>query len=92
MADAALTGKAPARTDAMAGPRGAKPKRILSGRNIMIYGTLIVFSLYYLLPLWVMVMTSLKGMPEVRLGNIFAPPVEITFSLGSRLGPRPAPA
>lgn len=64
---------------AMTGPRGAKPRKTLSGRNIMLYGTLIVVSLYYLLPLWVMVMTSLKGMPEVRLGNIFAPPVEITF-------------
>lgn len=64
---------------AMSGPRGAKPKKTLSGRNIMLYGTLIVVSLYYILPLWVMIMTSLKGMPEVRLGNIFAPPVEITF-------------
>lgn len=64
---------------AMTGPRGAKPKRVLSPRNIMLYGTLIVVCLYYLLPLWVMVMTSLKGMPEVRLGNIFAPPLEITF-------------
>jgi glucose/mannose transport system permease protein len=64
---------------AMSGPRGAKPRKALSGRNIMLYGTLIVVSLYYILPLWVMVMTSLKGMPEVRIGNIFAPPVEITF-------------
>ena len=64
---------------AMTGPRGAKPKKALSGRNIMLYGTLFVVCVYYLLPLYVMVMTSLKGMPEVRLGNIFAPPVEITF-------------
>jgi glucose/mannose transport system permease protein len=61
------------------GPRGAKPRRRLSGRNIMLYGTLLFVSLYYLLPLWVMVMTSLKGMPEIRMGNIFAPPVEVTF-------------
>ena len=60
-------------------PSGPKPKRKLSGRNIMIYGFLIMMCLYYILPLWVMIMTSLKGMPEVRLGNIFAPPVEITF-------------
>jgi glucose/mannose transport system permease protein len=60
-------------------PRGAKPKKVLSARNIMLYGILLVVCLYYILPLWVMVMTSLKGMPEVRLGNIFAPPVEITF-------------
>lgn len=66
-------------SSAMTGPRGAKPKRALSPRNIMLYGILIVVCLYYLLPLWVMVMTSLKGMPEVRMGNIFAPPVEITF-------------
>jgi glucose/mannose transport system permease protein len=64
---------------AMTGPRGARPRRILSGRNIMLYGILGLVALYYILPLWVMVMTSLKGMPEVRLGNIFAPPVEITF-------------
>jgi glucose/mannose transport system permease protein len=64
---------------AMTGPRGAKPRTRLSGRNIMLYGTLIVVCLYYILPLWVMVMTSLKGMPEVRLGNIFAPPLEVTF-------------
>lgn len=45
----------------------------------MIYGTLIMISLYYLLPLYVMVVTSLKGMPEIRLGSIFSPPVDITF-------------
>jgi glucose/mannose transport system permease protein len=63
----------------MAGPRGAKPRPALSARNIILYGLLILVSMYYLLPLWVMVVTSLKGMPEIRLGNIFAPPVEITF-------------
>jgi glucose/mannose transport system permease protein len=61
------------------GPRGAKPRPTLSRRNIMLYGTLIVIAAYYLLPLYVMIVTSLKGMPEIRLGNIFAPPVEITF-------------
>jgi glucose/mannose transport system permease protein len=64
---------------AMTGPRGAKPRRRLSTRNIVLYGILGLVCLYYVLPLWVMIMTSLKGMPEVRLGNIFAPPVEITF-------------
>ncbi|MES2550122.1 MAG: carbohydrate ABC transporter permease [Pseudomonadota bacterium] len=66
-------------TNAMTGPRGAKPKKAMNPRNIMLYGILILVCVYYLLPLYVMVMTSLKGMPEVRLGNIFAPPVEITF-------------
>jgi len=36
-------------------------------------------SMYYLLPLYVMIVTSLKGMPEIRMGNIFAPPLEVTY-------------
>jgi glucose/mannose transport system permease protein len=63
----------------LAEPRGARPKRTFSRANIIVYGTLIVVALYYLLPLYVMIVTSLKGMPEIRLGNIFSPPVEITF-------------
>lgn len=65
---------------AMSGPRGPRPRRALSGTNVMLYGTLIVIALYYLVPLYVMVVTSLKGMPEIRLGNIFSPPMEITFA------------
>ena len=61
------------------GPRGPKPKRALSRGNIFLYGTLIVVSMYYLLPLYVMIVTSLKGMPEIRMGNVFSPPMEITF-------------
>lgn len=62
-----------------AGPRGARPRRTLSRRNVMLYGILILVAVYYLIPLYVMVVTSLKGMPEIRLGNIFSPPLEITF-------------
>ncbi|MGC4026773.1 MAG: carbohydrate ABC transporter permease [Mesorhizobium sp.] len=61
------------------GPRGARPRPLLSSRNIIIYGTLFVVAFYYLIPLYVMVVTSLKGMPEIRMGNIFSPPMEITF-------------
>ncbi|WP_426130183.1 carbohydrate ABC transporter permease [Pararhizobium sp. PWRC1-1] len=71
--------KAGTTTKLAAGPKGKKPRPMLSPRNIMIYGALIFAAVYYLLPLYVMVVTSLKGMPEVRLGNIFSPPLEITF-------------
>ena len=60
-------------------PRGPKPRKILSRRNIILYGTLIFVAIYYLIPLYVMIVTSLKGMPEIRLGNIFSPPIEVTF-------------
>ncbi len=63
----------------LTGPRGPKPRKRLSPANIMLYSTLFVAAVYYLLPLYVMVVTSLKGMPEIRLGNVFALPVEITF-------------
>ncbi len=61
------------------GPQGPKPTKMLSQRNIFLYGTLLVAAFYYALPLYIMVVTSLKGMPEIRVGNIFAPPLEVTF-------------
>lgn len=61
------------------GPQGPKPQRRFSPTNIMLYSTLLVVAVYYALPLYVMIVTSLKGMPEIRLGNVFAPPLEITF-------------
>ncbi len=66
--------------DELTGPQGPKPRKTLSRRNIFLYGTLIVVALYYALPLYVMIVTSMKGMPEIRLGNIFSPPVEVTFA------------
>jgi glucose/mannose transport system permease protein len=60
-------------------PRGPKPIRRFAPATIMVYGALIIAAIYYLLPLYVMVVTSLKGLPEVRLGNIFSPPLQVTF-------------
>lgn len=79
MVDSAATGTAGELPADLSGPQGRKPRRMFSRRNVIVYGTLIFVSLYYLLPLYVMVVTSLKGMPEIRLGNIFSPPVGITF-------------
>jgi len=77
--DLVVARTAPVRAGALTGPQGPRPRRRFSRRNIFIYGTLALVAVYYLLPLYVMVVTSLKGMPEIRLGNIFSPPVEITF-------------
>ena len=60
-------------------PAGPRPRRMFSPATIILYSILIVAALYYLIPLYVMTVTSLKGLEEVRLGNIFAPPLEITF-------------
>ncbi|MEM9584847.1 MAG: carbohydrate ABC transporter permease [Pseudomonadota bacterium] len=60
--------------------RGPKPRKAISKSNVILWSTLAVVLIYYALPLYIMVVTSLKGMPEIRIGNIFAPPMEITFA------------
>jgi len=46
--------------------------------RVLIYTTLIVFALMYLLPLWVMVVTSFKTLDEVHEGHMLALPEYFT--------------
>ncbi|WP_147125308.1 carbohydrate ABC transporter permease [Shimia ponticola] len=55
-------------------PSGAKPKNTWTLGSVFVYGTLIILALYYLAPLYVMIVTSLKTLPEIRQGNVFALP------------------
>jgi glucose/mannose transport system permease protein len=57
----------------MEGPAGRKPQH-LSPARIGLYAFLVIAALFFLLPLYVMIVTSLKSMPEIRQGNIFAFP------------------
>ena len=50
----------------------------VKARSVMVTGLLVVAALYWLMPLYVMVITSVKGMPEIRMGNVFMPPLEFT--------------
>jgi glucose/mannose transport system permease protein len=50
----------------------------LLGR-VVVYTLLILFALYYLMPLFVMITTSLKTLDDIRGGNLLALPEEITF-------------
>lgn len=59
-------------------PTGPRPKPFFTPKRIVLYSILFVACLYYLFPLYVMVMTSFKTMPDIRFGNIFAPPREFT--------------
>lgn len=77
---ATMTGSAPATGGNTAtDPRGPRPKPFFTPKKIMIYTTLIFFTLYFLFPMYVMVVTSLKTMPEIRFGNIFALPSAPSF-------------
>lgn len=51
--------------------------------RILLYFFLSVFVLYYLLPLFVMITTSLKSLEEIRTGNLVALPRNITFEAWS---------
>jgi glucose/mannose transport system permease protein len=59
-------------------PSGPRPKRITISR-IVLYAVLILASLYFLMPLYVMIITSLKTLAEVRAGNIFSFPATPNF-------------
>ncbi len=50
----------------------------LAGR-FLIYALLAVFALYYLMPLFVMLTTSLKTLDDIRTGNLISLPREISF-------------
>ncbi len=47
--------------------------------RVALYATLIVFAVFYLLPLFVMLVTSFKSLDEIRLGNMLALPVQWTI-------------
>jgi glucose/mannose transport system permease protein len=58
-------------------PSGPRPRQF-SWARAGVYALLVIASAFFLVPLWVTVMTSLKGMPEIRLGNIMSLPSEPT--------------
>jgi glucose/mannose transport system permease protein len=54
-------------------PQGRRPQRLTTGR-IGLYAFLLIAATFFLAPLYVMVVTSLKPIAEVRGGNILALP------------------
>lgn len=59
-------------------PTGRRPAHVGWGR-IGVYLFLVSVALFFLLPFWIMLVTSLKPMSEVRLGNILAWPEMLTI-------------
>lgn len=58
-----------------------------SGRafgRFVVYGLLILVALYYLMPLFVMVTTSIKTLEEIRAGNLVALPGTVTLEAWSK--------
>ena len=59
-------------------PMGRKPQKFTASRAV-VYALLIFTALLFLSPLYMMVLTSLKTMEEIRTGSIFALPLAPTF-------------
>ncbi|MBB2713406.1 carbohydrate ABC transporter permease (plasmid) [Rhizobium sophoriradicis] len=47
--------------------------------HIFIYGSLIALAVFYLMPLWVMIVTSLKSLDEIYSGSFIGLPQQLTF-------------
>jgi glucose/mannose transport system permease protein len=54
-----------------------RPMRLNPAR-IGVYAFLLSASLFFMMPLYIMLVTSFKSMDEIRLGSIFALPVSVT--------------
>ena len=61
-------------------PFGKKPKQWFAPGRMFVYAVLILTSAYYLIPLYVMVITSLKDLDAIRDGNIFIPTAHPTIA------------
>ena len=61
----------------MSAPPG-RPSRVTPAR-IGLYALLVSSAVFFLLPLYVMLATSLKPMEEIRLGQLFALPLHVTI-------------
>ena len=73
----ATDGAAPNVAAAAFEPRGTRPHSTSAGR-LGIYAFLFISAMFFLVPLYIMIVTSLKGMPEIRLGHLFNLPAEPT--------------
>ncbi|RDE24419.1 carbohydrate ABC transporter permease [Motiliproteus coralliicola] len=62
----------------MANPSRIDPRSALIGRFVL-YAVLIAAVLFYLMPLVVMLLTSLKSMDDIRAGNLISWPQEVLF-------------
>jgi glucose/mannose transport system permease protein len=60
-------------------PAGPKPQHFSVAR-LGVYAFLVFSAAFFLIPLWVMMMTSFKTMDEIRLGHILALPANPTLA------------
>ncbi|HEY2616789.1 MAG TPA: carbohydrate ABC transporter permease [Acetobacteraceae bacterium] len=65
------------------GPHGRRPWKLTPAR-LGLYGFLIICALFFLTPLYVMIVTSLKDMPEIREAHILGLPTAPSLAAWSK--------
>ena len=60
-------------------PSGPKPKKFITIERAVVYSVLGLCALFFLFPLYIMVITSMKDIETIRNGNIFLPTFHPTF-------------
>lgn len=63
--------------------QGPKPRTLTLSR-ILVYASLVFAALVILMPLYVMIITSLKSMAEIRQGGLLSLPLTLNFEAWSR--------
>ena len=61
-------------------PSGPRPKNAFDPARIGVYSFLIITALFFLVPLYIVLITSIKDLDAIREGNIFSPPAHPTFA------------
>jgi glucose/mannose transport system permease protein len=60
-------------------PAGPRPKKFFTLPRVIVYSVLLLCCVFFLFPLYIMLITSFKDLDAIREGNLFTPAVNFTF-------------
>jgi glucose/mannose transport system permease protein len=60
-------------------PSGPRPKKFFTLPRVIVYSVLLLCSIFFLFPLYIMLITSFKDLDAIREGNLFTPSSNFTL-------------
>jgi glucose/mannose transport system permease protein len=60
-------------------PAGPRPKKFFTLPRVIVYSVLLLCCVFFLFPLYIMLITSFKDLDAIREGNLFSPSANFTF-------------
>jgi glucose/mannose transport system permease protein len=61
------------------GPSGPRPKKFFTLPRVIVYSVLLLCCVFFLFPLYIMLITSFKDLDAIREGNLFTPSSNFTL-------------